>query len=260
MTALQRNSRILRLEARYEIVKLFRTPAFIVPTLAFPVIFYLLFGVMMGGRNIGGSGGVSVAVYLIATYGAFGVIGTALSAFGISVAIERGDGLLQLKHATPMPLYAYVAAKMTAAMVFSSVVVLSLFVTGAVLGGARVDPVQLATLFVALVIGTIPFALLGLTMGYTVAGQASIAVFNLIYMPMAFLSGLWIPIDFLPKAVQGIAEYLPAFHLGQLALGIIEAPARGTAGSHLVALVGFSLVFLVTATLAYRLDRRRNYA
>jgi ABC-2 type transport system permease protein len=258
MTTLQRNRRIVALESRFEIVKLFRTTAFIVPTLAFPVLFYLLFGVVMGGRAIGGSG--SIGVYLIATYGAFGVIAAALSAFGISIAIERGQGLLQLKHATPMPLYAYIAAKLAAAVVFSTIVVLSLVVTAAVFVGVRMDPAQLVTLVVALVVGTIPFALLGLTIGYTVAGQASIAVFNLIYMPMAFLSGLWIPIDFLPKTVQAIAEYLPAFHLGQLALGIIEAPSRGTPASHIVALLGFTLLFLAAAIAAYRFDQRKNYA
>ena len=197
MTNLQRNRRIVVLESRYEIVKLLRTTAFVVPTVAFPVLFYLLYGVAMGGRTVGG--GVSQAVYLIATYGAFGVIGAALSAFRISVAIERGQGLLQLKHATPMPLYAYVAAKLVAAMVFSSIVVLALFAVGTALGGARIDIGPIATLFVALVVGTVPFALLGLTFGYTVKGQASVAVFNLLFLPMAFLSGLWIPIDFLPK-------------------------------------------------------------
>src|SRR5687767_5298862 len=101
----QQHRRIVALESRYEVVKLFRTTSFIVPTLTFPVVFYLFFGVAMAGRM--GPGAMSLGVYLIATYGAFGVIMASLSAFGASVAVERGQGTLQLKHATPIPLYAY---------------------------------------------------------------------------------------------------------------------------------------------------------
>ena len=248
--------RIIALESRYEIVKLFRTTAFVIPTLTFPVLFYLLFGVLMGSRMRGGE----TSVYLIATYGAFGVIGAALSSFGASIALERGQGLLQLKHATPMPLRAYMVAKLAAAMLFSAIIVLSLFAAGAIFSGVRFEPLQFGTLFASLVAGTVPFALLGLTLGYLVSAQASIAVLNLIYLPMSFLSGLWVPIDFLPSAVQKIASWLPPFHLAQLALEAIGQRTRGTPSEHVIALTGFALLFAATSIIAYRLDRRRNYA
>ena len=257
MTSLHWNSRVVALESRYEILKHLRTPAFIIPTLTFPIVFYLFFGVTMGSRNMGG--GATLGVYLIATYGAFGVIGAALSSFGVSLALERGQGLLELKQATPMPLSAYIVAKLASAAVFSSMVTLLLFAVGTVLGGARLDPQQLATLFATLVAGTVPFALLGLTIGYIVPAEAAIAVINLIYLPMGFLSGLWIPIDFLPNTVKQIATFLPGFHFGQLALGVIEMPAHGTPGGHVTALLGFTLIFLATGIAAYRLDRRKNH-
>jgi ABC-2 type transport system permease protein len=255
---MNRNLRIAAIESRYEIVKLARTTAFIVPTLSFPVLFYLFFGVAFGGNSVGP--GMKMGVYLIATYGAFGVIGAALSSFGAAIAIERGQGWLQMKHATPMPLSAYLVAKLVAAMLFGTIIVLALFVAGATVGGASMPFQQWLTLLAVLVAGTIPFALLGLTLGYLVSAQAVIAVINLIYLPMGFLSGLWVPVDFLPGAVQRAAEFLPAFHLGQLALGVIGAPTHGTAGGHVAALAGFTLIFLATAIFAYRHDRRRNYA
>jgi ABC-2 type transport system permease protein len=258
MTNFQRNRRVVALESRCEILKHLRTPSFIIPTLTFPILFYLFFGVAMGSRGVGG--GASLGVYLIATYGAFGVIGAALSSFGVSLALERGQGLLQLKQATPMPLFAYILAKLASAIVFSSMVTLSLFAVGTALGGARLDAQQLAMLFATLVAGTVPFALLGLTVGYIVSADAAIAVVNLLYLPMGFLSGLWIPIDFLPNTVKQIATFLPAFHFGQLALSVIDIPAQGTPGGHMTALVGFTLLFLATATAAYRVDRRRNDA
>lgn len=258
MTNLRRTTRIVLLESRYEIVKHLRTPSFIIPTLTFPLAFYLFFGVTMGGRGIGTS--ATLGVYLIATYGAFGVINAAFASFGVSLALERGHGVLQLKHATPMPLSAYMLAKLASATLFSTMVTMLLFVVGTAFGGARIDAQNLAALFGTLVAGTVPFALLGLTVGYIVSAEAAIAVINVVSLPMGFLSGLWIPIQFLPNTVKQIATFLPAFHLGQLALGAIEMPTQGAPGGHITALIGFTLLFLATAIAAYRLDRRTNYA
>ena len=81
----------------------------------FPVLFYAAVRGVFGGagrrRHHDG------ATYLVVTYGAFGVIGSALFGFGVGIAVERGQGWL-LKRATPMPPIAYFAAKMVMAMVF----------------------------------------------------------------------------------------------------------------------------------------------
>src|SRR5687767_8880783 len=69
------------LEAKYEFLRLLRTPMFSIPTLLFPTLFYVLFGVLMAG---GRKGGVGAAEYLLATYGVFGVMGAAMFGFGVS--------------------------------------------------------------------------------------------------------------------------------------------------------------------------------
>ena len=86
------------LEARYEFLRLLRTPSFSLPCLLFPPVFYLLFGVLLGGK-----GGPVAAQYMLAGYGVFGVIGVALFGFGVTVAMDREQGLLTLKRAQPMP-------------------------------------------------------------------------------------------------------------------------------------------------------------
>ena len=52
-----------------------------------------------------------MARYLIATYGAFAIMGSTLYAFGVGIAVERGLGWLEVKRASPMPLGAYFFAK-----------------------------------------------------------------------------------------------------------------------------------------------------
>ena len=69
-------------EARCEIVRYLRSPAFILPLLLFPGVFYLMFGVMMNFSPDG-----SASRYLLGSYGAFGIMGTGLFGFGVSLAM-----------------------------------------------------------------------------------------------------------------------------------------------------------------------------
>lgn len=125
------------LEAKYELLKLQRLPAYAIPTIAFPVVFYLLFGIAMSGTRP--MSGRNVAGYLLATYGAFGVIGAGLFAFGVGVAVERAQGWLLVKRASPMSLGAYVFGKVAASMGFGAVIVALLGLSAAGLGGVRLS-------------------------------------------------------------------------------------------------------------------------
>ena len=78
------SARVYALEAKYEFLKQVRMPAYAIPSITFPVMFYLLFGVMFGGGRP--AAGTTVATYLLATYATFGVIGAALFGFGVGVA------------------------------------------------------------------------------------------------------------------------------------------------------------------------------
>jgi ABC-2 type transport system permease protein len=62
---------------------------------------------------------------------------------------------------------------------------------------------------------------------------------------MSFLSGLWIPIQYLPKFLKPIAPYLPAFHLSQLMETVFGYQQRGSSvTSHWFGLAGFTLLML----------------
>jgi len=59
---------------------------------------------------------------------------------------------------------------------------------------------------------------MGLAIGYFAGPNSAPAAINLIYLPLSFCSGLWVPYMFLPKLVRQIALALPPYHLSQLAL------------------------------------------
>ncbi|HEX2251964.1 MAG TPA: ABC transporter permease [Thermoanaerobaculia bacterium] len=247
---------IYALEARYEMLKVLRLPMFAVPTLAFPLVFYCLFGLAFRG---GGPGGTPMAVYLLATYGAFGVIGAALFGFGVNVAMERGQGWMLLKRATPMPPGAYFAAKTAVALLFSMLIVIGLFTLGATLGGVRLPTDTWIGLALSLVAGAVPFCAFGLALGYLAGPNSAPAVINLLYLPMAFASGLWLPVEALPGWMQQIAPWLPAYYLAQLGLGALGLPVRVSAGAAVAALAAFTVISLAIARLGYRRDHGRTY-
>jgi ABC-2 type transport system permease protein len=245
------------LEARYELLKLQRLPAFAIPTIAFPVLFYLFFGIAVSGTRL--TGGRDVAGYLLATYGAFGVIGAGLFAFGLGVAVERAQGWLLVKRASPMPPAVYLFGKVAASMAFAAIIVTLLAVCAAALGGVRLTPARWILLSVTLVFGTIPFCAIGLAIGSAARPNSAPAIVNLLHFPMALASGLWIPLDLLPGVMANVAPSLPQYHLGQLALTITGGPSDPRTGVHLLALVLWTGVALVAAALAYRRDEGAVY-
>src|SRR5262249_1560646 len=147
--------RIHLLEAKYEFLKVIRMPGFVVPTVLFPLLFYVFFGVALGHQRIPGS--VMLGKYLIATYGTFGVIGVSLFGFGVYVAVERGQGWLQVKRTTPMPITAYFIAKMIMAMLFSAIIILGLFLLGTISGNGTMPLTTLLELCGVLIPGAITF-------------------------------------------------------------------------------------------------------
>ncbi len=249
-------ARTYMLESRFELTKLSRLPTYVLSTLAIPLMFYAFFGLTFGGERIGN---VTQATYLLATYGAFGVTAAALFSFGVNVAMERGQGWLLVKRASPMPPLAYFFAKLVTNAVFSAAVVTLLFIAGAVFGNVRLAPGVWLALGGALVLGAIPMCAIGLAIGSLVKPNSAPAVVNLVYLPMSFLSGLWIPISLLPPAVVHIAPWLPAYHLGQLALGTIGASDGGALWVHVLALVAFTVVGISAAAVGFRRDEGSVY-
>lgn len=165
--------------------------------------------------------------------------------------MDRDRGLLELKRALPMPPGVYLAAKLVMAMVFAAVVSILLMVMGATLGTVVLEIAQWTGLLILAVLGVIPFCGLGLLVGTLVKGQAAPAVLNLIYVPMSFLSGLWLPLSVLPHALAQLAPVWPAYHLAKLTQYVI---GEGDTGfwPHVLNLAGMSVVFFLLARRGLR--------
>ena len=227
-------------ETKYEFLKLVRNRTFSLATIGFPVMFYMLFGVM----NRGLQDGVEMGKYMLAGYSCFGLVGAALFGIGVGLSTERSAGWLELKRTSPMPPMAYLLAKLITAQAFGLIIVALLTALGVLFAGVTITVSEALMMLGMSLVGTVPFAALGLLIALTVPPTATAGVVNLVYLPMSFLSGLWIPLRLLPKWLQSAAPALPTFHLSQLMLTVFGYQNKSSLLSHWVGLAGFTLLAL----------------
>jgi ABC-2 type transport system permease protein len=246
------SSRIFLLETRNELLKMLRMPAYLLPTVLFPVIFYLIFGIVLAKGN------QKTATYLLATYGTFGLMGATFFGLGIGLAIERGQGWLLLKRATPMRPMLHFAARIVVTSAIGGTVILLLFAAAAATS-VDLPAATWIALFGALLVGALPFAALGLAAGHWLGPNSAPAVLNVIYLPLSFLSGLWMPINMLPGAVQKIAQFLPPYHASQLALATVDLAREKSVWPALLMLLATTALALALARQGSRRDRGATY-
>lgn len=244
-------------EMKYEFLKYLRLRMYTASVLSFPIMFYVLFGLVLNSHE--SIAGTRVPVYLIPSYGTFGVIAASLFGTAAGLASDRGLGWLEVKRASPMPPFAYFVAKISTSLIFSAIVVLALFALGIAFGGVRMSLTTFAKLLGTLVAGSIPFSAMGLALGYFTAPNSAPPTINLIYLPMSFCSGLWVPIMFLPKILQKFALAMPPYHLAQLALGVVGAGTRESVAAHWEVLAAFTMICLGVARIGFQRDQDKMY-
>jgi len=231
-------------EAKYETIRMLRTPAFAIPFLALPVALYLLFAVLLFGAALRAD--PKGAMFVFVGFNIFGVMGPGIFGFGMVVALEREQGLLALKRALPMPPAAYLIAKLCMAVLFGVIVTATMIVAALTLGHLPLNAGQCFTLAVVNILGTLPFCAIGLFIGTRLSGKAAPAIGNIIYLAMIYLSSIMFP---LPKSMQDSAVIWPAYHLAQLAFSALGASGQGSALVHIAVLGG---VTIVATTLSVR--------
>jgi ABC-2 type transport system permease protein len=234
-------------EAKYESIRMLRSPGFAGPFLGLPVLLYLLFGVLLFGDPLGHD--PKGALFVFMGFSVFGVMGPGMFGFGVTVAMEREQGLYTLKRALPMPPAASLLAKTLMSMLFVAIIMITM-IAAAPLGHIRLAAGQLVGLSAVNILGAAPFGAIGLFIGTWASAKSAPAFVNLLYLPMIYLSGFLIP---LPKSFQWIESISPAFHLHQLALRAIGAPSLGSPLLHVAVLAGVTLT--LTALAVRRLAR-----
>ena len=242
-----------------EFLKLWRVPAFSATSLLLPVVFYAFIGIGQASQTLQGTH-VTFGAYFLASMSVYSVANVMVFSFGISVANERAMKTDVLMRATPLPPVVYLLSRCITAIVFAALTLVVLFPFAFIAGGVRLEQDQWFALASRVLLGSIPFIALGFAIGYLAGPNSAIAVINLIYLPMAFASGLFFPKQLLPEFIQQISPYLPLYRFGQLGWDAVGAPTSENVLTDWLYLAGYGIAFFAIAVWAYRREESRKFS
>lgn len=231
-------------------VELSRLPMYVVPTFAFPILLFVLFGLPYAQTT-------EAARVLTASYAAYGVIGVTLFQFGVGIAADRATSWEQFLRILPVSIATRMSARVVSALIFAIAVAIVVMLVGEVLTKAHLTALMSLELLVTMLVGAIPFAFLGITIGYWFDRRAAMPIANLIYLPLSLAGGLWMPPEFLPAFIAKISPYVPTRHYGEVVWAVVNGHATPVASW--IWLIGYSAVFGVIAYLGYRRDESKRY-
>jgi ABC-2 type transport system permease protein len=183
-------------------LELVRYPAFIVPTLLFPVLLLLFFGVSRAH-------GPQQANLIFASYAAFAVLGVAFFEFGVGIAEDRKSPWEAYLRTLPVPAHVRFAARILSALAIGAASVALVVIFAVVLMPVHLGVADWLRLLAALFVGAVPFGLAGIALGYLASPRAALAIANVVFLPLAYAGALWVPPQDLPDLVQDISPYLP---------------------------------------------------
>lgn len=258
---------VLAAQVKAEFLQLVRAPEYVIGVVGVPVILYSMFGLPTAGERL--PGGTDVALMLLASFGAYGIVSQAIFTFGVDAARERGQGWLRRVRATPMPMWAYFGAKVVSALAFTVLIWLGQVLVGVFAAHLVIPWPTLLRLLGALMVGTVAFCTFGFAIAYWFTPKAAAAVGNLIFLPLSFCSGFFQPLRDLPEVFRTIAPYLPTYHYGFLAWDQVAPSgdivrytggAVGAMGTHLAWVVGAFAVCATLTVIGYRRDLDRQLA
>ena len=246
-------SRLVRaylIDTKYELIRMLRNLSFVIPIVIIPPLMYWLFGVVFI-NSFDEKAWVDISKedvlqMMFVNFSVFSILGPSMVSMGTHLALERDSGLLTFKRALPMPSVGPLIAKALFAMLL--IFMLELFLTMEAVFLAKLDLTfgQYAGVWLVCVLGTLPFAAIGLFMGASLSGSAANGLVTGAYMTMAMIGGLLFP---LPPNFAWVALFSPAYYLSQLGLA---AAGMKTMFDPLFPIMLLSAITLVFGYLAAR--------
>ncbi|OKL54622.1 hypothetical protein BSZ39_03215 [Bowdeniella nasicola] len=207
-----------------------------------PVLLYLMFGVGKEYTDIQlGRGTMGGQILVQMTF--FGAV-NALSALGVTVAMERQQGWLRQIAITPLGAGRYALSKVIAGFALAIVIIAMTYLVGFVTGAQLDAPVWLysaiAILFVALIASSI-----GLAAAFFLRSDAAYAATSGVVTLSAFISGIFLPLEEMPAIFQSIAQFTPFYGLARLPLVFIGGEELNA--TVIISAVAYTAVFLALA-------------
>lgn len=243
--------------ARFELARLLGSWKFLAITVGFPVVFYMLFlRNERAGRIVDGA--VPWRVYLMVSMCSFGALVAALNAGGSRLSTERASGWARQLRVTPIPAWSYVTTKVTASMLVILPVVILVELVGMAFGGVHLGPLRWCELTGLLWMTALPFAILGIFVGFMVNAETAYPVVTALMFVLGYFGGLFNPVSHMPRVLQTAARFLPSFH--QTSIGLALLDGRGFGLEDALVLVAYAVVLGGAIVWKHRVEEARGLA
>jgi ABC-2 type transport system permease protein len=191
---------------------LLREPVAVFFGLIFPALVLVVIGAVfpgatepnpdLGGRSL-------VEIYAPASI-ALGLATAALSLLPATLGGDREKGILRRLSATPAHPRALVAAHLAVQFVLATTAAVAAILIGIMALGLPV-PESPGWFLVSYVLGALSLLSLGLLIGSMVPTSNSGQAFGmLLYFPLLFFAGVYIPLEVMPEAVRAVSGYTPS--------------------------------------------------
>ena len=228
-----------------------REPMGFIGTLAMPVVLFVLFGRVLGAGRLASTAKVSLP-FNPAILAAVVIAINAVQSLVAIISIYREGGILKRLRATPLSPVTILGAHVVVKLAFT-LVSLGLLV----LAGRRLFPgvmqVNVFSFAIAMLLGTLSI----LSLGFVVASLVPTARFAqpigaAVLYPMLALSGLFFPVNRLPRALQALAFALPTTHAVALLQGVWDGSGWS---AHWINAVLLLVLFAAYTSLSTRVFR-----
>lgn len=241
------------LHFRYGFLETVRVPVAVIGSTVFPALAMLFFVVpqrALAEDPVAATGAT-------AQLAVFAVLSTCIFTYGIGVAEDRAlpfDPFVRTLPAGPAPR---MVGRVLTGTVFSFFGVVPLVVVALTLTEASLPVGRLLAMLGMLVLVSVPFLLIGLSIGYALSAKAAVAIAQVVVFPLAFAGGLFIPPDAFPRWLDALSTGLPS----RAARDVVVPVAAGgdVTGSAVPVLLAWTVGFALVTAFVYRRDEGRRF-
>ncbi len=241
--------RLALVHARSEVLQYARYPAYAIPTLAFPALMMLLLGRQFERGE---------PQRLLVGFAATAILTVTFFQFGVGIATSRTTSWEAYLRTLPVSPLTRLTGRVLAAVAFAAGTVAMVAIVGIGIHGITMPGWRFVASALALLLGGVPFALLGIAFGYWLSPRAALPVANLAFLPLAIAGAFWARLEGLPHEADVVSQLLPT----RSWMEVLDSVATGDHGlplHHVAALVGWTALFGVLAWWGYRRDEGERF-
>jgi ABC-2 type transport system permease protein len=235
---------------RYEILRTLRARRFLIFSLGFPLV---LFYTVAGAHRSAHIDGIGFPLYYMTGMLSWGTMMSVVSSGG-RIAQERSVGWTRQMRVTPLTTRSYFTAKVLSSYLLALLTVLIMGLAGTSLG-VRLAAHEWLTMLAQVLVGLIPFAILGIMLGHLLSVDSLGPALGGGTSVLALLGGAYGPLAS-GGAFLAIVKCLPSYWLVQASKSAIGSSGWPPTEAWIV-IGAWTVVLAVLAARVYQRDTQR---